>query len=121
MAKNSDDTDLMLLVATGAALVATGTALASLRPLFGMALILVAVGLLLFTVMRLAQRQKGRWDAHQDQTNGLWLAAVLIGMMLSGGGAALSVVQFPMLGLGIAIAGGLLCGVSTWRLIVAQS
>lgn len=76
---------------------------------------------LLLTIMRLAQRQKGRWDAHQDQTNGLWLAAVLIGMMLSGGGAALSVVQFPMLGLGIAIAGGLLCGVSTWRLIVAQS
>ena len=41
-------------------------------------------------------------------------------MMLSGGGAALSVVQFPMLGLGIAVGGGVLCGISAWRLVVAQ-
>lgn len=49
------------------------------------------------------------------------LSALLIGMMLSGGGAALSVLQNPKLGLGIAVAGGVLCWLGAWRLIVTRA
>ena len=42
-------------------------------------------------------------------------------MMLSGGGAALSVVDAPVVGLAIALGGGVLCGVGGWRMIVRAS
>jgi hypothetical protein len=41
--------------------------------------------------------------------------------MLSGGGAALSVVQAPMVGVGIALGGGVPCGVGGLRMILGAS
>ena len=59
MSNTDDDKDLMLLVAAGTTLVATGTALSSVRPMVGVALILVAVAFLLFSLVCSVQRQKG--------------------------------------------------------------
>jgi hypothetical protein len=106
MAQENDDSDLMPLVAVGAALVATGAALASAQPLLGLLILVGAVTLLVYAVVRMVQRQQGR---------------LVIGMMLSGGGAALSAVHAPMVGLGIALGGGVLCAVAGWRMIVGAS
>lgn len=121
MKQENDDSDLMPLVAVGAALVATGTALASARPLLGILILVGAVTLLVFAVVRMVQRQEGQPEGHKADRSGVWVAAIVIGMMLSGGGAALSVVDAPMVGLAIALGGGVLCGVGGWRMIVRAS
>jgi NADH:ubiquinone oxidoreductase subunit 6 (subunit J) len=121
MTQDHDDSDLMPLVAVGAALVATGTALASAQPLLGLLILVGAVTLLVFAVVRMVQRQQGQPEGRKPDRSGVWVVAIVIGMMLSGGGAALSVVHAPMVGLGIALGGGVLCAVGGWRMIVGAS
>jgi NADH:ubiquinone oxidoreductase subunit 6 (subunit J) len=121
MAQENDDSDLMPLVALGAALVATGTALASPQPLLGVLILVGAVTLLVFALVRMVQRQEGKPERHKADRSGVWVLAIIIGMMMSGGGAALSVVHAPMVGLGIALGGGVLCAVGGWRMIVGAS
>ncbi|MDR9428141.1 MAG: hypothetical protein RI538_03605 [Salibaculum sp.] len=120
MVDQDDDTDVMPLVAIGAALVAIGAALASARPLIGILILVGAVVLLVFAILRIVRRQTPRQAARGTGQSGAWLLATLAGMMLSGGGAALSVVLDPMTGLGIALGGGVLCGVGAWRMILGR-
>lgn len=120
MVQDKSDSDLMPLVAVGAAMVAIGTALSSAQPLIGLLIILGAVTLLVFAVVRMVQRQKGQTAGREPRRSGAWLVAAVFGMMLSGGGAALSIVHDPMVGLGIALGGGVLCGVGGWRMIVGS-
>jgi len=110
----------MPLVATGAVLVAVGAALAAARPLIGLAILIGAVALLAFTLLRMMRRQKARQQDRAPRRSDAWLLAVLTGIMLSGGGAALSAVQAPKIGLAIALGGGVLCGVGAWRMILGQ-
>ena len=121
MTQENEDSDLMPLVAVGAALVTTGTALASAQPLPGVLILVGAVALLVFALVRMVRRQEGQPEGHKADRSGVWVLAVVIGMMLSGGGAALSVVHAPMVGLGIALGGGVLCAVGGWRMIVGAS
>ena len=119
--QNNDDRDLMPLVVGGAALVATGTALSSVQPMLGLLIVLGAVTLLVFALTRMVQRQKGQIERRKPRRSDVWVVALVFGMMASGGGAALSVVHAPMVGLGIALGGGVLCGVGGWRMIVGAS
>jgi len=121
MTKDNGDTDLMPLVAVGASLVAIGTALGATWPILGFLLLVGAVTLLVFAVVRMVQRQKGQTAGRAPERSDIWLAAVVVGMMASGGGAALSVVHAPMVGLGLALGGGVLCGIGGWRMIVGAS
>ncbi len=59
----NDDGDLMPLVAAGPALMAPGTALASAQPLLGLLILVGAVMLLFFAVVRIVQRQQGQSGA----------------------------------------------------------
>lgn len=120
MVQDKSDSDLMPPVAVGAAMVAIGAALSSAQPLIGLLIIVGAVTLLVFAVVRMVQRQKRQTAGREPRGSGAWLAAAVFGMMLSGGGAALSVVHDPMVGLGIALGGGVLCGVGGWRMIVGS-
>lgn len=119
--QNKDDSDLLPLVAGGAALVATGTALGSIRPMLGLLIVLGAVTLLVLALTRMVQRQKGRSEGRNPRRPDVWVVALVFGMMASGGGAALSAVHAPMIGFGIALGGGVLCGVGGWRMIVGVS
>jgi len=122
MAWDHDDTDLLPLVAVGAALVATATALSSILPVIGFLIILGGVTLLVFTVVRMVRRQQGRkLQESMPRRPDAWLLAVVFGMMLAGGGAALSGVHAPLVGLGVALGGGVLCGVGGWRMIVGAN
>jgi len=118
MTQETGDSDLIPLVAVGASLVAVGTALSSPQPLLGILILMGAVSLLVFTVARMVQRQKGQIEGRKPRRSDVWVLALVFGMMLSGGGAALSMVHAPMVGLGIALGGGVLCGVGGWRMIV---
>jgi hypothetical protein len=118
MKQDTGDTDLMPLVAVGASLVAIGTALSSTWPILGFLMLVGAVTLLVFAVVRMVQRQKGQTAGRAPERADIWLVALVVGMMASGGGAALSVVHAPMVGLSIALGGGVLCGVGGWRMIV---
>ncbi len=120
MQKNGDDTDLVLMVAGGAGLVATGTAVGGTQPLIGFAILAVAVTLLIYALVRMARRQKAQDGKDAPRRSDVWILAAVIGMMLSGGGAALAVVLDPAVGLGIALGGGVLCGIGGWRMIVGQ-
>jgi hypothetical protein len=121
MKQDNGDTDLMPLVAVGATLVAIGTALSSTWPILGFLILVGAVTLLVFAVVRMVERQKGQTEEHEPRRSDVWVVAVVVGMMVSGGGAALSVVHAPMVGLGIALGGGVLCGVGGWRMIVGAN
>jgi len=121
MVQDKGDSDLMPLVAVGAAMVAIGAALGSAQPLIGVLIIVGAVTLLVFAVMRMVQRQKGQTAGRAPERSDIWLAALVVGMMASGGGAALSAVHAPIVGLGIALGGGVLCGVGGWRMIVGAN
>lgn len=120
MQKNGDDTDLVLMVVGGAGLVATGTAVGGTQPLIGFAILAVAVTLLIYALVRMARRQKAQDGKDAPRRSDVWILAAVIGMMLSGGGAALAVVLDPAVGLGIALGGGVLCGIGGWRMIVGQ-
>lgn len=119
--QNNDDSDLLPLVTVGAALVATGTALSSVRPMLGLLVIIGAVTLLVLALTRMVQRQKGRSEGRNPRRPDVWVVALVFGMMVSGGGAALSAVHAPMIGFGIALGGGVLCSVGGWRMIVGAS
>jgi len=121
MAQHTDDTDLMPLVAVGASLVAIGTALGATWPVLGGLILVAAVTLLVFAVVRMVQRQKGQTAGRAPGRADIWVVALVVGMMASGGGAALSVVHAPMVGLGLALGGGVLCGIGGWRMIVGAS
>jgi len=114
----------MPLVAVGAIMVAIGTALSSLQPLLGLPIIVAAVLLLVFVVVRMMQRQKrqkGQCEGRKPRRSDVWVVALVFGMMASGGGAALSAVHAPMIGFGLALGGGVLCGFSGWRMIIGVS
>lgn len=121
MKQDNVDTDLMPLVAVGALLVAIGTALSSTWPILGVLILVGAVTLLVFAVVRMVQSQGGHAAGRAPGRSDASVVALVVGMMVSGGGAALSVVHAPMLGLGIALGGGVLCGVGGWRMIVGTS
>jgi NADH:ubiquinone oxidoreductase subunit 6 (subunit J) len=118
MTQENDDSDLLPLVAVGATLVATGTALSSSQPLLGLVIIVGAVTLLVFALVRMVQRQEGQNEGRKPRRSSVWVAVLVLGMMLSGGGAALTAVNDPVIGLGIALGGGVLCGVGGWRMII---
>ena len=121
MTQENDDGDLVPHVAVGATLVATGTALSSVQPLLGLVIVVGAVTLLVFALVRMVQRQKGKNAGRKPRRSIVWVVVLVLGMMLSGGGAALSAVYEPMIGLGIALGGAVLCGVAGWRMIVGAS
>ena len=121
MTQENDDGDLVPLVAVGAILVATGTALSSVQPLLGLVIIVGAVTLLVFALVRMVQRQKGKNAGRKPRRSIVWVVVLVLGMMLSGGGAALTAVHDPMIGLGIALGGGVFCGVGGWRMIIGAS
>ena len=56
MTQHTDDTDLMPLVAVGASLVAIGTALGATWPVLGDLILVAAVTLLAFAVVRMTPR-----------------------------------------------------------------
>ncbi|MDF0603568.1 hypothetical protein P1J78_22820 [Psychromarinibacter sp. C21-152] len=120
MAQDNDDPDLLPLVVVAATLVATGTALSSTRLLFGLLAILAGFILLVPAIVRMVQRQRGQIDERTRGRLNVWAVVLVFGMMLAGGGATLSAVYPPMIGLGIAIGGGVLCCVGGWRLIVGS-
>ena len=76
MTQENDDSDLVPLVAVGATLVATGTALSSVQPLLGLVIIVGAVTLLVFALVRMVQRQRERMRGASlgDQSSGWWFS-----------------------------------------------
>lgn len=121
MTQENDDSDLVPLVAVGAILVATGTALSSVQPLLGIVIIFGAATLLVFALVRMVQRQRQQGEGRTPRRSSVWVVILVLGMMLSGGGAALSALNDPMIGLGIALGGSVLCGVGGWRMITGAS
>jgi hypothetical protein len=121
MQQDTGDNDLMPLVAVGATLVAIGTALSSTWPILGFLILVGAVTLLVFAVVRMVQRQREYAGGREPERSDAWVVSLVIGMMLSGGGAALSAVHAPMIGLGIALGGGVLCSVGGWGMIVGAN
>lgn len=114
------DSRILPLVAVGTALVAAGVGLGMRWPLAGLLVLVVAVAILIFAVVQAARLQKG-WSSASASGTGLALVVMLLGMMLSGGGAAWSAVQDPMIGLYTTLAGGVLCAIGVWRLIVLRA
>lgn len=111
--ENSEtDARVLPLVAVGTALVVVGAAIGVTKPMIGLPILVVAVTILLLPVTGVTQRRNGRVQT------GVALLAVVIGMMLSGGGAAWSALQGPWTGLTVAVLGFALCAVGGWRLIV---
>ncbi len=82
-------------------------------------MVVLAVALLVFVLWRATQRQSMQGGERRSMT-ARWYILLLVGMLGSGGGAALSTTLAPLVGLGVALGGGVLCGVAGWRLIVLR-
>jgi len=109
------DSKAFPLVAVGTALVAVGAAIGVTMPMIGLPILAIAVTIVLLPLTWVTERRTGKVQT------GAALLAVVIGMMLSGGGAAWSALQNPVTGLTVAVWGFALCGVGGWRLILNRS
>lgn len=118
MSSNHENSDAVSktvpMVALGAALIAVGAAIVVTMPMIGLPILVVAVTIVLLPLTGVTQRRSGK------VRTGVALVAVVIGMMLSGGGAAWSALQDPVTGLTVAVLGFALCAVGGWRLIVTR-
>lgn len=108
--------DQRTLVAVGMSLVAVGAAGGIAQPALGLPVLLVGILVLMVSLLRASREDDGR-AADARVQDGLGLVCLLAGMMLAGGGAAFSALQDAVTGLGIALAGGTLCGVGAWWLL----
>jgi len=103
------------LVAVGTALIAVGAATGVTMPMIGLPILVVAVTIVLLPLTGATQRRNGK------VRTGVALVAVVVGMMLSGGGAAWSALQDPVTGLTVAVLGFALCAVGGWRLVINRT
>lgn len=114
--ENSDtDSKDFPLVAVGTALVGVGAAIGVTMPMVGLPILVIAVTITLLPLTGVTERRTGKVQT------GVALLAVVIGMMLSGGGAAWSALQDPWTGLTVAVLGFALCAVGRWRLILNRT